>query len=53
MAQSLCTRAFEPHHVIRLYVFANFQQEIGKLHYRSAFSLLNNLDYCLFLINFA
>jgi hypothetical protein len=22
MAQSLCTRAFEPHHVIRLYVFA-------------------------------
>ena len=24
MAQSLCTRAFEPHHVIWLYVFAKY-----------------------------
>jgi len=24
MAQSLCTRAIEPHHVIRLYVFAKY-----------------------------
>ena len=24
MAQSLCTRAFEPHHVIWLYIFAKY-----------------------------
>ena len=48
MAQSLCTRAFEPHYVIWLYVFANFQQEIGKLHYRSAFSL----KFCTTLVQF-